>query len=48
MQRIESPEDEPEFGYTWEQIMRERGYSDEVIRTLAAKRAAKHASFEED
>lgn len=48
MNRIESPDEEPEFGYTWEQIMRVRGYSDEVIRTLAAKRAAKHASIEEE
>lgn len=39
--------EEREDGWTWEEVLRFRGYSEEVIRELAAKRALKAAFVDE-
>lgn len=45
--RIEDPNEEREDGYTWENMMRLRGYSEELIQELAQKRRDKERVLSE-
>ena len=39
-------DDVEEMGMTWESVLRDRGYSEEIIADLARKRALRHAADE--